>query len=280
MSEAFVVFREALEGVLVVGILARFSPRSHWPYIGVGVFLAVVVSILGAFLLHRIASAHMLWEIGISLMAAVLLLSMVVWMRRRSIGLAKDLREIAQTQGRWIVLATSFSAVAREGLETVVFLRALWGMQERFSWLGGVLGLALALGIGVLLFVFTRRVPLQSFFNVTSILLLLIAAGMASYGVHELIELGEAQYGWAATLAEHKAWDLFSPLSTPPERLSWAHLFIEGKYYPPLHHKGWVGAILNALTGWRASMTWAEVVIWLAVFIGGVFLWRKQGPSS
>lgn len=275
MSEAFVAFREALEAVLVVGILVRYAPALGRAYIWGGVLLALAASLIGAWVLHAVASAGAIWEAGLSLLAAAMLVYMVVWMRRRGAAETQRLQSIAQAQMGPALLLASFFAVAREGLETVLFLRALWRMQAGLSWVGGVVGLLVAVGLGILLFGLARQVPLRKFFAVSSVLLLLIAAGMASYGVHEILELLEEPYPWAATLAKAKAWALFPPQSTVDPAYAWAYAYHEGKYFHPLHHKGWLGAILHALTGWRASMTWIELLAWIATFLGGLWLWRR-----
>lgn len=280
MSEGLVTFREALEAVLVVGILVRYAPVPQRAYVWGGVLLAVLVSWLGAWLLHSIAIANTLWEVALSFLAAAMLIYMVVWMRKRGATESRYLQGLAQSQGGFVLLFASFLAVAREGLETVIFLRALWHMQSSLSWVGGIMGLFVALGLGLLIFGLARRVPLRKFFNLSSVLLLLIAAGMASYAVHELIELLEGHYPWAAALAEAKAWSLFPPKTAIDPAHAWAYTYHEGRFYPPLHHKGWIGALLHALTGWRASMAWVEVGTWLLTFGAGLWFWYKAAPKT
>jgi len=275
VSEAFVTFRETLEAALVVGILARYVAPSERLYLWGGVLAAVGASLGAAWALSQIVTGHLLWEISVSAAAAVLLLSMVVWMKHRSASLSHELREAAETRAGWMLFSLAFLAVAREGLETVLFLRALWQMQAGFSWAGGLVGVMLAMGLGLLIFVGSRRIPLRPFFHITSVLLLLLAAGMAAYAMHELIELLEGRYPWAEELAEAKAWTLFPPVAHPPASWAWAYTCVEGACFPPLHHKGWIGGLLHALVGWRASMSWAEVATWLLTFFVGFFLWRR-----
>ncbi|MCS7162042.1 MAG: FTR1 family protein [Bacteroidia bacterium] len=275
MGEGFVTFRETLEAALVVGILARYAAPSLRSFIWAGVGSAVVLSIAGAWVLHRLASAHILWEIGLSFSAAGLLVSMVVWMQRRSGTLRQELQTAAQVTEGWLLFGTSLFAVLREGLETAIFLRALWQMQQSLSWVGGIVGLLVAVLLGLSLFLYGRRVPLRPFFRVTSVLLLLMAAGMAAYGAHELLELLSSHWAWAEALEEAKAWTLFPPTSGPPKAYAWAYTFHEGLYYPLLHHKGWLGGIFHALLGWRATMSWTELGVWLLTFGLGFWLWRK-----
>lgn len=275
MGEAFVTFRETLEAALVVGILARYAAQPERTYLWSGVFTAIGVSLVAAWILSQMAAGHVLWEIAISAAAAVMLLYMVVWMKHRSASLSHELREAAQTRARWMLFSLAFFTVAREGLETVLFLRALWQMQASFSWAGGLVGVILAMGLGLLVFAGSRRVSLRPFFNITSIFLLLLAAGMAAYAMHELLELLEGRYIWAEELAEAKAWNLFPPVRVPPADRAWSYTCLEGQCFPPLHHKGWMGGLLHALVGWRASMTWAEVAVWGLTFATGLVLWSR-----
>ncbi|MCX8112949.1 MAG: FTR1 family protein [Bacteroidia bacterium] len=278
MSEAFVTFREALEAALVVGILARYAPRQERAWLWIGLGTAICISGAAAVVLARLSTIHQLWEVLFSGSAAGMLLYMIVWMQRRGATLSADLKEAAQSSVGWLLFGLSFSTTLREGLETALFLRTLWAMQRDLSWIGGLLGVLSAAIIGVAIFLYGKRIPLRPFFRITSILLLFMAAGMAAYAVHELLEYLEARYSWAEDMAEAKAWQVFTPQSSPPEAQSWAYTFSEGQYYPPLHHKGWVGAILHAFTGWRAEATWAELITWLLTLSTGLYFWQRY-PS-
>ncbi|MEN3040520.1 MAG: FTR1 family protein [Bacteroidia bacterium] len=279
MSEAFVTFRETLEAALIVGILSRYVSQKERVWLWSGIATAIGVSLLSALVLVRLSVVHQIWEIVFSALAAGMLMYMIIWMHRRGATLSEELRTAAQSSTGWILFSLSFTAVLREGLETALFLRTLWAMQKDISWMGGLLGLLLAIGVGALIFIYGRRVPLRPFFNFTSVILLLVAAGMASYAVHELLELLEPHYDWAEELAEYKAWNLFPPQAEVTGSYAWSYTFYEGKYYHPLHHKGWIGAFLHVLTGWRASMTWVELGVWLASLMGGLFLWYRNRPK-
>ncbi len=276
MSEGLVTFREGLEAALVVGILARVVPSSQRWLIGAGVGAAIFMSFVAAGLLSAIAATHVLWEIGFSLLAAGLLIYMVGWMRRQGASLSQHLRTTAQHSSGWVLFGMAFTAVAREGLETVLFLRALWSMQSQLSWVGGFLGLLVAIALGFLLFSLGKRLPMKTFFTSSSILLILIAAGIAAYAMHEILEYGAAQSPRLHEIEEATAWRLFPPLSEPPAAYRWLYTFYEGKYFHPLHHKGYIGSILHALMGWRASMSWAEIATWLLTATIGLWWWQRN----
>lgn len=276
MSEALVTFRETLEAALVVGILARFTPRKNRWLLWAGVLSAILVSLLGGWGLHLIVSSHVWWEIGLSYAAAGMLVYMVGWMRRRSPALAQTLQKTAQTTEGLMLFSLSFLAVAREGLETAVFLRALWQMQNSVSWFSGLIGIFVAAAIGLALFYFSARLPLRPVFNVSSILLILIAAGIATYGTHEALEkLGE-RYAFFHELEEAKTWQILNPTPTPPTAYQAWYAFDGTYYYHPLHHKGYLGSLLQVLIGWRASVSWLELATWLLTFALGLWWWQKK----
>jgi len=276
VSEGLVTFREGLEAALVVGILARFTPLGRRWLIGAGVGLAILMSMLAAWLLNALAATHALWEIVFSLLAAGLLLYMVGWMRRQGASLSHQLKTTAQAHTGWVLFGMAFTAVAREGLETALFLRALWSMQSDFSWVGGLAGLLVAIIIGFLLFSLGKRLPMKTFFNLSSILLILIASGIAAYAVHEILEYGASYSTLLHEIEEAKAWQLFPPHTHPPAKYGWLYAFYEGQYFHPLHHKGYIGSFLNALMGWRASMSWAEVLNWLFTGFAGLWWWHRN----
>ena len=276
MSEGLVTFREGLEAALVVGILARFAPPDRRWLIGAGVGAAVLMSVLAAGLLRAMAATHALWEITFSVLASGLLIYMVGWMRRQGASLSHQLKISAQGGSAWVLFGMAFMAVAREGLETALFLQALWSMQSHFSWIGGFVGLLVAITFGFLLFKLGKRLPMKTFFTLSSMLLILIAAGIAAYAVHEILEYGASHSRLLHEIEEAKAWKLFPPSTEPPATQGWLYAFYEGKYFHPLHHKGYIGSLLHALVGWRASMSWAELLTWLFAGMVGLWWWHKN----
>ncbi len=276
MTEGLVTFREGLEAALVVGILARFTPMGQRWLIGAGVGAAILLSLLSAYLLEAVAATHALWEIGFSFAAAGLLIYMVGWMRRRGAALSQELQSAAHADSAGVLFWMAFTAVAREGLETALFLRTLWKIHNHLSWVGGLTGLLLAAMIGLVIFILGKRLPIKTFFNFSSVLLLLIAAGVAAYGMHEILEYAAPYAEVIHELEEAKAWTVLPPSSSVSGAYSGLYTQYEGLYYHPLHHKGYIGAILHALMGWRANMSWAEVVTGLLTFGVGLWWWRKK----
>jgi high-affinity iron transporter len=198
-----VTLREGIEIALVVtillGYLRTINQRRHFREIWLGVAAAALLSLgFGGALevTSRELSGRALEAFeGFTMLFAVAVLTwMVFWMKRQSAGISRELREQVDTAlSRGSVLALSmlaFSAVAREGFETVLFLFA--GSTNATSgaefWVGGGLGFAIAFVVGVVLYYGSARLPLKPFFLVSGIAVIVLAAGLTTNGLAELHE--------------------------------------------------------------------------------------------
>jgi high-affinity iron transporter len=204
MFEALIVtLREGVEVALVVGIIAAFLRReAGGRYLGsvwAGILAAIAASVLGGFLLRRIAVSEEVLEGVLYLAAAAVVGSMLVWMWQHSRALPGQMkgtlariltREGAVAAGAGIFLFT-FLMVFREGMETVLFLSALSLTSGGLATLLGVLaGLIAAFAFGVLFVRGSLRVDLGRFFKITGIALLIFVAQLLLNGYHELAEAG------------------------------------------------------------------------------------------
>ena len=204
MLEALIVtLREGIEVALVVGIIAAFLRREaggrHLGAVWAGILAALAASVLGGFLLRRLAISEEVLEGVLYLAAAVVVGSMLVWMWRHSRTLSGQVkgtlarivtRERAAAAGAGIFLFT-FLMVFREGMETVLFLSALSLTTGGLETLLGVLGgLIAAFVFGVLFVRGSLRVDLVRFFKITGIALLIFVAQLLVNGYHELAEAG------------------------------------------------------------------------------------------
>jgi FTR1 family protein len=204
MLEALIVtLREGIEVALVVGIIAAFLRREaggrHLGAVWAGILVALAASVLGGFLLRRLAISEEVLEGVLYLAAAVVVGSMLVWMWRHSRALSGQVkgtlarivtRERAAAAGAGIFLFT-FLMVFREGMETVLFLSALSLTTGGLETLLGVLaGLIAAFVFGVLFVRGSLRVDLGRFFKITGIALLIFVAQLLVNGYHELAEAG------------------------------------------------------------------------------------------
>jgi high-affinity iron transporter len=198
--------REGLEATLVVSILVAFLVRSdrrnRLPYVAVGVGIAVVLSVaFGALLTYTRTSLladyrdRELFEAVTSVAAVVFVTWMIFWMRRAARSMGKELREgldKAIAVGPAAVMAFALLAVVREGLETaLLFFAAVQGAtSDTGPLLAIVAGIATAIVIGFLIYASAVRVNLTRFFTWTGVLLVLVAAGIFKYGVHDFQEAG------------------------------------------------------------------------------------------
>ena len=209
MSASFLItLREGLEISLVLailfGYLSKTNRASDFRHVWVGSGIAVLVClVLGIVINSAVGGLNGKVEQaveGVLALAACAVLSwMVFWMRGHARGIGTELRQKidhATTTSALTVIA--FVAVTREGLETVLFLlgsRSATTTTSQFV-IGGLLGLVIAAILGYLVYVGGNRFNLRMFFNVTGILLIFFAAGLAGKAVHELRELFGFEGGW------------------------------------------------------------------------------------
>ena len=200
LSAFLIALREGVEAALVVGIilvyLARTGRSRLSRYVWSGVALAAVLS-LGV----SLALDH--WQINgdgfeglLLLLAAVFVVSMIVWMNRVARHLRKDIEqkieayaERAGSAAGWGIFLFVFLMVLREGVELAVILRAVELSSEGIqTWIGTLAGLAGAIAVGLFFFKGTLKIPLHRFFAATTVILWLVAAQLALTGLHELSE--------------------------------------------------------------------------------------------
>lgn len=205
MAGSFLIMlREGLEAALIVGIilayLARTGNRGKARVVWFGVGLSVLMSVLVGAAIFVTAGGlegrpEEIFEGLAMLTAAGVLTYMIFWMRRQAINLRAHLQQQVSTALESGSLAAlgflAFVAVGREGIETALFMfAATKAATPAATTMGGVLGLVAAISLGYLLYRGTYRLNLRAFFNVTSVLLLLFAAGLLAHGIHEFHEAG------------------------------------------------------------------------------------------
>ncbi|SCF09305.1 high-affinity iron transporter [Micromonospora haikouensis] len=198
--------REGLEATLVVSILVAFlvksQRRDRLPQVWGGVGLAVALSVLFGWLIEYTSTSLLarsedreLFEAVTSVAAVVFVTWMIFWMRRAARTMAGELRGRlgeALAVGSLAVAGMAFLAVIREGLETaLIFYSAAQGAAGDSGPLLALLaGIASAVAIGVGLYFSALRINLSTFFTWTGALLILVAAGILKYGVHDFQEAG------------------------------------------------------------------------------------------
>ena len=252
--------REGLEASLIVGILiaylVKIDLRSRIKAIWTGVISAVVFSVvlgIGVGLTSESLSefAEKFFAGTMSFIAVGFVTGMIFWMRAASKGLAKNLRTQVDSAliggGAFGLAALSFAAVAREGVETSIFL---WAAAQNSGSLptlvGGFTGIAISIFLGYLIYLGAVKLNLSVFFRITGLLLMVVAAGVLTYGIHEFQELG-----WLPGL-NAIAYD-FSNSIDPA---------------------GFVATLLKGLLSLRTSMSWLELFAYFSyiVIVAAIFL--------
>ncbi len=204
LANYLIGLREGLEAALVVSILVAYLVKTgnqqllRWVWTGVGtaVGLSVAVSVALQVTSNELSfTAQEVFGGVMSIIAVVFVTWMVFWMRKASRSIKGELEgavDKALAMGAGAVATVAFLAVAREGLETAVFV---WSSVSNSTsptvgFSGAVLGLATSVVLGYLIYRGALRINLAVFFKVTGALLIVVAAGVLAYGVHDLQEAG------------------------------------------------------------------------------------------
>ena len=253
IAALLITLREGLEAALIVGIvlsvLRRLDQAERSAPVWAGTFAAVVTSIVAGLALNALGVAfegqgEQVFEGVAMILAAGVLTWMIFWMQRqgRSVQgeLEMDVRRAVRTGSNRALFGLAFVAVVREGIETALFLTAAaFSASPTQTLVGGAAGLAIAILVGWLVFAAGRQLDIRRFFQVTSVLLILFAAGLLAHGVHELQEAR-----LLPTLVEH-VWDVNQILD----------------------ENSTLGAFLKALFGYNGNPSLIEVLSYLAYFI-------------
>ena len=247
-STFLIALREGLEAALIIGILVAYLVRSNQrkalPTLWTGVTIAIVASLaFGAFLTFTSTqlsdAGEEMFAGTTSLVAVILVTYMVFWMKRIARGLKSDLHnkmDYAMPLGKIALISASFFAVAREGLETALFIFSNFKSISTDSSpvIGLVLGLAAAVGLGVAIYKQSVKINLGKFFTITGIALIVIAGGVLSYAVHEFQEFGalpgEDSYVWNWVNADPTITTLLSGTIGISTKISWLQLIVWAIY--------------------------------------------------
>lgn len=264
LASLLLSLREGLEAALIIGIvlgvLLKLRRVDLNKQVWAGAGFAVLASLLVAFMLNLLGMefegrGEEIFEGVAMLLAAGVLTWMIFWMHNTAGNLKQEIemqtRDAVQGKGGRALFILAFLAVFREGVELALFLLAVQQTSSPLQTLSGaLLGLAGAAVLGRFLFNSTRKLSLRGFFRVTNVLLIIFAAGLVAYGVHEFNEAGIIP-----AMIEH-VWDINHILSDNSE----------------------IGLLLKALVGYNGNPSLTEVIAYLA-YMGSIVtyvLTRKQ----
>jgi len=262
-SNFLIGLREGLEASLVVGILVAYLVKTgrtgRLVPLWVGVALAALASLGFAAVLHFTANelsdrAEEIFAGVMSIIAVAFVTWMVFWMRSTSRTMKTELHgklDAAAEMGSVAIAVMAMVAVAREGLETALFL---WTNEKAMGAashpaVGGLLGIGAAIVLGYLIYRRAIAIDLGKFFKVTGALLIVIAAGVLAAGVHELQE--------AAIIGGEDAVAL--------DISSWYSA------------DAWYGSLIRGIFNFTPTLTVLQVVVWFAYLVPVMVLFFRPG---
>ena len=306
MAELIIIFREVLEASLIIGILYTYLKKSNnessLKMLWGGVVSAIVLSVIVSFVFQSIAggfvgSSSKIFEGVVMLIASCVLTTMIIWMAQNK-NISEDLKNQAEesiSSGfKYGIFLLAFVAVFREGVEIILFLYAI-AIKDGISIFPSIIGAVLGLLAGYAIFIQGVKVPLKKFFSVTSAFLIFVAAGMFTYGVHELESGGvipyyggEIQIEQSSIIATRMNGDS-KPFELEDERKArkWASRIwdinpkknTDGSY-PALHDKGSVGGLLKGFLGYNGDPSLIEFLAWLFAVISLNYLYYRFGKRK
>lgn len=253
-GSAIIVFRESLEAALLIGIIAAstrgLAHRDRW--LTIGIAAGIAGSLVVAWLTESIAqmaggSGQELFKAGVLGLAVLMIGWHNIWMASHSKEMANKARSIGTNvlnggqELSAIAIAIALT-VLREGSEAALFIQGMMAStpNNTFVVLGGaLLGLAAGSTLGLITYFGLLRIPLRRFFSVTGVLLLLLAAGLASQMAKFLIQA-----------------DLLPSLASPLWDTSWL-LSVNSK----------LGSALYILLGYEDKPTGMQVIFYLTTLL-------------
>lgn len=268
IGQFLLAFREGLEAALIVTIVLAYLERTGRKHLRNhvyhGTYLAILLSLTcGAIIWLAygalIGPTKALFEGVAALLAVIVLTSMIYWMaskgRRFKAEIETRVETIATRRANLALVSFSFIIIFREGLETVLFLTPFLLFDTLGTFTGAFLGIMASVLLAYLVFIAGMRVNIRRFFYYTSLLLILLAGGLAGYSTHEILEYMRevgVNTGWLGEFAFN----------------------LDISADNPLHHKGLIGSVFAVMFGYTVSAEWARIIIhavYLIIMLPSVF---------
>ena len=275
----FLAFREGLEATLVVVIillyLKKTNQRAYNKYVYFGSIMAIFSSITFAIIFSMVFGGFTgfleeIFEGSTFIISGIFIVTLVLWVSKEGPKMRKHLEEKVgysiERQKAFSISILTFIIIIREGIELVLLLTgtaSIGSINQTTTILGSTIGLAISVIIGLLIFYGIKSIDLSKFFKATNIILILFAAGLITYGIHELIEAG------IVNPIIEEVWNIkhILPETFPdgnPATPEWLEI---------------IGSLLKALFGYNANPSLLEIIIYpsLLILIGlvSLTLWKR-----
>jgi len=266
LSTFIIALREGLEAALIVGILVAYivrTDRRHylkplWTGVGIAIAGSLALGAVLSFTSAELTSRGEELFAGVTSFIAVGLVTwMVFWMKRTARHLRDELHgkvDSAISGGPISLALVAFFAVAREGLETALFIYTNFKTVGAASTatLGLILGLGLAVVLGYLIYNRSVKLNLAKFFTITGVALIIVAAGVLSYGIHEFQELGWIPGG------ESYLWDVT----------------------PWIAKESILASLLGGTVGFDTTTSFIQFIVWAGYLVAVLVPYLSKGKSQ
>lgn len=254
-----ITMRESIEAALIIGILLTYlSKMGHKELrkdIWLGTIAAILTSVGAAMLFYFVLGGFEQYveiiEGFAMIIAAIILTWVIIWMMKTGKDMKGKLEDrIEQTiskEKRFGLIFLAFISVFREGIETVLFMVGVITVETNvwaIIW-SSIAGIAVSVVIGIALFWSGQKINLKYFFNITSVILIIFAAGLFAHGLHEFQEIG--WFGSEDFFLQRTVWDMSAFLNDKTTEL---------------------GKFLRALIGYQDKPTWLELISYVTYIIG------------
>ena len=280
ITPLFLAFREGLEATLVVVIILVYLKKTNQKfynrYVYIGAILAVLTSIIFAIIFSLVFGGftgilEQVFEGSTFIISGILIVTLVLWVSKEGPKMRASIEEKVKRSIKrekvFSISSLTFVIIVREGIELVLWLSgsaSIGSINQLSIILGSFIGLGISVIIGILTFYGIRTINLSNFFKATNIILILFAAGLITYGVHEFIEAGIIY-----PIIE-EVWNIKNVL---PET------FPDGNPATPV----WleiIGSLMKALFGYNANPALLEIIIYPSIIltIGYISfkLWKRN----
>jgi len=276
----FLAFREGLEAILVIVIILLYlkntNQRFYYKYVFIGSILAIISSIIFAIIFTAIlggfsGTLEKSFEGYTFIISGAFIITLILWMSKEGPKMKKNLEEKVEfsieTGKIMSISILTFIIIVREGIELVLLLvgaTSVGSLNQTGVILGSSIGLVISVGIGLIIFYGVKTINLSKFFKISNVVLILFAAGLITYGIHELIEAG------VVNPIIEDVWNIkhILPESFPdgnPATPEWLEI---------------IGSLMKALFGYNANPSLLEIIIYPVLLISialiSLKLWKRN----